>query len=179
MEMVELPYVTANTNKKLKMKFKFLLFVILVVLTFNGCKKEKPSDPVSVKAQTFSVTNWTYSSPSYYANYADAEITSTVQSSGTVNLFFSSDGGTTWQALPFTKYNGSSDYYWGYNVSVGYVQPTWTYSSSLSSGSDPNAVYGVTAKFKVVCISAGARQANPDLNLNDYQKIKERFNLAD
>ncbi|MBI4932111.1 MAG: hypothetical protein HY841_15240 [Bacteroidetes bacterium] len=168
----------------MKSKLLFVFTIITALVTSIGCKKKEgpagaAGKDANVKAQTFSVTSWAYSSPSYYANYSDADITSTVQNSGTVDLFFSSNGGTTWRALPFTQYIGTSDYYWGYNTSVGNVQPTWTYSSSLSSGSDPNTVYGVTAMFKVVCVSAGARKANPDLDWSNYNEVKTRFHLAD
>jgi hypothetical protein len=66
----------------------------------------------------------------------------------------------------------------GFNTTVGQVEVTWFYDSSLSSGSDPNAYYGTTVRCKVV-IPPTMKLANPDLDLKDYEAVKKRFKLKD
>lgn len=149
-----------------------------MAVIFNSCKKNK-STGANVKTKTFSVTTWSNDGTSWYANHANSDITSEIQSSGTVDLFFSSDGGSRWQALPFTLYNGSSaNYFWFYNYSTGNVQVGWTFNG-VGLGADPNTKYGTTCMFKVVCISAATRAKNPDLDWKNYNEVKKRFHLTD
>jgi hypothetical protein len=65
----------------------------------------------------------------------------------------------------------------GFVSSIGNIQVTWVYDSSLSSGSDPNTYYGTTIKCKVVIIPPATEKAK--VNMNNYQEVKRAYNLPD
>ena len=43
----------------------------------------------------------------------------------------------------------------------------------------PNPIYGITCTYKVVVITPAARVANPNVNLKNYNEVKEVFNIKD
>lgn len=98
--------------------------------------------------------------------------------SAAIMVYFTT-GNNKWTAVPFTQYNSPSNYFMGFNTSVGNVQVTWIYDSSLSSGDSPNTYYGVTVQCKVVVIPKAAKDAHPNVDLNNYSEVKETFDLKD
>jgi hypothetical protein len=170
--------VNPKTMKKILHLNLITLFVIALVMT-NGCKKEGPPGPAgnaNVTATTFSASSWSWSSPYYYANFNVPDLTSSNINTAAVMVYFSTTGGT-WIAVPYTQYTSAYDYHMGFNTSAGTVQVTWVYDSSLSNGSDPNAFYSTTVQYKIVVIPPSARQANPNVNLKDYNAVKAAFQL--
>ncbi len=158
--------------------FQALLFLGILVFSF-GCSKDNPG-PTSVQARTFIATDWSYESPEYYKDLILPELTSSNINLASVNVYFSIDDGENWTALPYTQYNGSSpNYFMNFTIRVNYVRIMWIYNTSLSEGKDPNKYYGKTVHFKVVVTSSIVRQANPDVDFNDYDEVKERFKLSD
>lgn len=174
--------------KKKHMKTLKIISIITIVTTvafFLGCTKKGETGPAgkdgtsNVSATVFSVSSWAWSSPNYYVNLNVPEITAGNLSSAAIMVYFSK-GNNNWTALPFTQYNNSgSNYFMGFNTSVGNVQVTWIYDSSLSTGDNPNIYYGVTVQCKAVVIPKAAKAAHPNINLNNYSEVKATFNLED
>lgn len=172
-------------NKYLHMKtIKSIVFVSIISFIF-GCTKKGDTGPSgkdgssNVSATVFSISSWGWTAPNYYANLSVPEITSDNFNSAAIMVYFSTSNGK-WTALPFTQYNSPSNYFMGFNTSVGNVQVTWIYDSSLSSGSNPNNYYGVTAlQCKVVVIPKAAKEAHPNVNLSNYIEVREAFELKD
>jgi hypothetical protein len=168
------------------MKSKTILNTMMAIgiaLMLNGCagKDGAPGATgpqgaqgnANVTTQTWTVSSWGNNGSNYYASFSDPNLTSAIQSSGTVEVFFTPDGGTTWTALPFTQYmgSGSPNYYWEYKTQVGVVYVLWTYNGA-GLGSDPNAIYGVTSEFKDVCIAAAIMKQHPNTNWKDYSQVQ-------
>lgn len=159
----------------------------LTMLTFSSCKKDDDDSKYqpkgtygnsSISSSTWAVNTWANNGGFYYIDFNVSALTSSVQSSGAVEVFLSTDGGTTWRGLPFTQYGSTADYLWSFQTQTGTVEVRWTYDGS-GLGSDPNTVYGAVCQFKVVCISAAGLVANPDTDYTNYNAIKRDFNLID
>ena len=165
-------------------KIKAILLFGIAILMFNGCKKEETPGPAgkdgssNVSSTVFSASSWAFASPNYYVNLSVPELTSSNLNTAGVMVYFTKTG-TNWIAVPYTQYGSPYDYFMGFNTSAGQVQVTWFYDFSGSSGSDPNAYYSTTVKYKVVVIPPAAMKANPGLNLKDYSAVKTKFNLPD
>lgn len=166
--------------KKIVQTCVIILFASATVV-MNGCKKEGPAGPpgnANVTARTFSATSWSWSSPYYYANFSVPELTSANAGSAAVMVYFHTTS-NSWLALPYSQYNSPYNYYMGFSSAAGLVQVTWVYDYSLSSGDDPNTYYGSNVQYKVVIIPPAERKANPDLDLTDYNAVKEAYHLED
>jgi len=160
-----------------KLYFQALFFLGILILCFS-CSKDNP-DPSSVQARTFLTNDWSYEAPEYINDLIVPELTSSNINSASVNVYFSIDDGGNWTALPYTQYNGSSpNYFMNFTTRIHYVRISWIYNTFLSEGRDPNKYYGKTVQFKVVVTSSTARQANSDVDFNNYNEVKERFNLS-
>lgn len=122
------------------------------------------------------MSSWSYTSPYYYRNLSTSELTASNVDSALVMVYFSTIG-SNWFALPYTQYNSPADYYMGFVSSVGNVQVTWVYDSSLSTGSDPNTYYGTTVKCKVVIIPPA--MVKPNINYKNYKEVKATYKLSD
>jgi hypothetical protein len=163
-----------------------ILSIITILLTFVGtsCKKGDTGAPgnANVVASTYFAgsSTWSFASSSYEATFNVPALTASVQNSGTVQVFFSSTGYSTWRAVPFTYHNpiaGSNNYFMDFTTSVGYVSLFWTYDSNMASGSEPNAVFGATCLVKVVVIPPAAMK--PQIDLHNYEEVKAAYNLKD
>ena len=162
--------------------------LLLVLLSINGCTKQgaigpagEKGDPgnTGVTSTTFMMNNWLWSAPYHYSNLNVPALTTSNASSAAVMVYFNTDGGNNWIALPYTQYHSPSNYYMGFNTNVGIVQVTWVYDSSLSSGDNPNVYYSSTVRCKVVVIPPAMKLANPDLDIKDYEAVKKRFKLKE
>ena len=126
----------------------------------------------NVLTQTWNIPSWNNNGSIYYVNLSDINVTSAIQSMGTVEAFLSTDAGTTWRALPFTQYvSGSSNYFMDYYTTVGNVQITWT-QNSPGLGSDPNTYYSATCQIKDVCIAGSIMKQHPKTNWKDYGQVQ-------
>jgi hypothetical protein len=171
----------------MKSTMQIIAIVVLGILA-GGCTKQGPIGPAgpagaagnsNVTSTTFMMNNWYWSSPNYYANVNVPQLTASNASSAAVMVYFNTDGSNNWIALPYTHYHTPYNYVMGFNTSVGFVQVTWFYDTSLSSGDDPNTFFGTTIRCKVVVIPPSMKLANPDLDLKDYEMVKKRFKLKD
>ncbi|MDP1803205.1 MAG: hypothetical protein Q8L81_17720 [Bacteroidota bacterium] len=165
------------------LKITILFFLGSIILVINGCKKTGPQgpagpagkdSPVNVYSTTFTMSSWSYTSPYYYRNLSVPELTSNNVDSSLVMVYFST-GGSNWFALPYTQYNSPVNYYMGFVSSVGNVQVTWVYNSSLSTGSDPNSYYGTTITCKAVVIPPA--RIKPGVNHQNYDDVKVAYGL--
>ena len=155
-----------------------VILAITVAVNLLSCKGDTgPQGPAgangnaNVKESVYTVTSWT-NGGYYFANLADANLTSSVQSSGTTSVFLSVDGGNSWQSMPFTQYtgHGSPFYYWSINLTVGNVMILWAYSNG-AGGVDPNTYYSTNCQFKVVDIPASIMKRHPNTNWHDWVQV--------
>jgi hypothetical protein len=159
--------------------------ISMTVLSITGCKKEGPAGPAgangsaNVTSNTFTVNTWLWDSPYYYVDLPVSAITSANNSTVAVMVYFSTNG-NAWVALPYTQYNSpSQNYIMGFVTGVGTVEVNWFYDTSLSDGVDPNAYYGVPVKCKVVVIPPVAMAAHPEVDIKNYEQVKNTFGLQD
>ncbi len=165
------------------LKINTTLFFGVLIILFNSCKKNTAGPAgkdgsANVTSTVFNASSWTYSSPYYYINLNVPELTSSNINSAAVMVYFSKSNGS-WIAIPYTQYNLPSNYFMGFSSTIGNVQVTWFYDSSLSSGSNPNIFYGVTINLKVVVIPPAMIKLYPNIDLKNYNEVKETFNLKD
>lgn len=153
------------------------LIMVLATMSVISCKKGNEAGlTFTVTSKTYSVPTWSSNSTRWYITISVPELTSSNINSAAVQVYFSIDN-TNWTALPNTVVL-STNYFMGYITSVGTVDVTWDYNG-IGIGSSPNSVYSATSLFKVVVIPPAAIIANPDLDLNNYNKVKMKFNLED
>lgn len=169
---------------KKQLRVSIILLLAGVVITINGCKKGDEGSPgkdgsANVTAYTYSISTstWSYSSPEWYCNLSLPELTADNLNSASVQAYFQKTA-NTWIAIPTTFYNTPSNYYMGYSTTIGNVKINWIYNGA-GSGNDPNTHFGITSQFKVVIIPPAMITANSDLDLKNYQAVKDRFNLKD
>lgn len=151
-------------------------------IMLNSCAKDGavgPAGPAgtngnaNVQSSTFTVSNWTYSAPSYYSDISWGALTTDIINNGAV-LVYVSTGTSVWSQLPLTLYTYST-YSSSLEVvsSTGNIRILWT-DSDLTQPNNPGA-----NTFKVVAIAASQRLANPNINYDDYNQVKAAFHLKD
>ena len=156
------------------------LFILSNLITLNGCKKDDDSafqlkgnyGNANVYSGQFTVT-WTLSAPAYYCDIIDNNITQAVLDYGSVQVYMNS-GSNGWIALPYTipmSSSYSTTYAFAHYLgSVRVIKSDTDYTQTVNPGA---------TTFKIVCISASGRKANPNVNLNNYEEVKKAFNLID
>jgi hypothetical protein len=164
-------------------KINIIAFCSIIILLSNSCKKEATPGPAgkdgvaNISSTLFLATSWAWSSPYHYVNFNVPDLTSSNINSSAVMVYFNVGG--SWIAAPYAQYNSPYNYFMGFNTSVGKVQVTWFYDTSLSSGDNPNTFYGTTVNFKVVIIPPAVFRQHPNVDLKNYALVKETFNLKD
>lgn len=154
-----------------------LITFLPVSILFLSCGKDDTSPSSQVAAHTYSVGTWYWDAPHHYVDLEVTELTAAnVQSAGVMVYYSVSPG--TWISVPYTVYGTVHDYHMGFSYAQNVVEVTWLYDGP-SSGSDPNTYYSTTVKCKVVVVPSSVRQANPDLDWNDYEEVKNTFDLKD
>ena len=156
------------------------LFFIGGLLTINSCKKDDDSayqlkgnyGNANIYSSQYTVT-WTINAPAYYCDISDYNITQAVLDYGSVQVYMST-GTDGWIALPYTipiSSSYSTTYIFAHYLgSVRVVKSDTDYTQTGNPG---------TTTFKIVCISASGRKANPNVNLRNYEEVKKAFNLVD
>lgn len=121
----------------------------------------------NVVGQTFTVTAWTQSSPSYYTNISVPSITQLIVDKGAV-LVYMSNGSGGWTQLPLT-YPVTATYSKNYEV-VHYLGgfTIWVTDSDLTQAVNPG-----TKVFKVIIIEGIRIKSMP------YEELKQKFGLTD
>ena len=159
-----------------------LLKTITIIILFVSCQKgEKgpagPAGPAgnsNVTAASYLASSWTNGSSYWYIDLDVPALTASVQSSGAVEVFFSTNGGTTWTSVPYTAV-ATTNYFMSFVTESGVVEVQWTYNG-VGNGSSPNTFFGTTLKFKVVVIPAS--KIRPEINTKDFNEIKKEYNLS-
>lgn len=163
----------------MKKLIQFAILSFISAMFISGCKKQGAPGAdgnANVMYATFTATSWAWDSPYYYTNISMPELTSENINTAAVMVYFST--GSAWIALPYTQYNSpAQNYIMGFSSSVGNVQVTWFYDTSLSDGVNPNTYYGTNVQYKIVVIPPKVMQANPDLDIRNYKEVQKRFNL--
>ena len=158
------------------------IIVVTVIGILLSCKKGKDGEPgkdggANVTSTVFSVSSWSSNSSRYYTLLSVPELTADNINTASVQVYFNV-GDNAWKAMPFTQL-ASTNYFMGHISAINSVQITWDYNG-LGIGDDPNEFYGISAsKFKVVVIPPAILKQYPNVDLNNYNEVKETFHLKD
>ncbi len=156
--------------------------VLLLIFTIFSCSKDGATgatgqagangnaNVIGTNTVTTTSSNWTsYSSGALWVtNINVSGITQSIVDKGIVCVFKSDTNGT-WIALPFTIGNQS----WFYTFGVGFVSINTT-NTNITSFANP-----ASQTFRVVIVSASNKIANPNVNWNNYEEVKDVLNLKD
>ena len=160
----------------------YLSFAMILILSIlSGCKKEGPAGPAgqdgnaNVKSSTITFSNWSWSSSGQY-DYVDftwGAITTDISNSGGV-FVYESNGSGGWLPLPRTifpnnTYTQSQRYVYGAGAFTIIVQ-----DSDLTQPNNPG-----TWTIKILAVASSLRQANPNLDWNNYYAVKTALHLKD
>jgi PBP1b-binding outer membrane lipoprotein LpoB len=141
--------------------------VIVTALAFSSCKKDDDTNlPYQAKIQsnTFSSQSFSQiSSTDFEVTINDAAITQTAFNSGAVLVYIQPTSNTTsWTTVPLV----SGTLQLNVVINVG--------SITLVANTAPS-----TLNVKIVVVPPGARKANPNVNLHNYEEVKAVFHLKD
>lgn len=162
---------------KIQKSVTCLIFLLSLVI-IGSCKKDDDSayalkgsaGNANIYSTQYTVT-WTLQAPGYYCTMEDVNITQDIVDNGIVEVYMS-NGSNGWIALPITIPVDSS--YSSTFTPVHYLGgvTVWAYDTDTQQSGDPGST-----TFKIVCISAVARLANPNLDWNNYAEVQRTFNL--
>jgi len=149
-------------------------------LTLTSCKKgdtgpagkDGKDGNANVVSSSITSSNWSYVGNSWEITFTYPAITQDIVDRGAVLVYLQVSGG--YNQLPLTLYPSSS-YSRTYEVaySTGIVKIFCT-DSDLTQPTNPGS-----QKFKIVVISASQRNANPNVNYDDYTEVKKVFKIKD
>jgi hypothetical protein len=147
----------------------------IALMGIIGCTKEGPQGPpgnANVVSSTISSSAWAYSSPSWSITFTYPAITQDIIDKGAVLVYLKN--GQAFAQLPLTIYQTSS-YSTSIEVAsfVGGVKIFWTDSDLIQPDNPGNR------EFKIVVIAASGLAKNPNLDLNDYNAVKQAYNLSE
>lgn len=160
---------------------KFLSIIMAVAVIFGSCSKgdtgatgpagaNGTNGVANITSNIWTVTNWGWSSPVYYVNLSDNNITATVLNSGLVTTWASVDAGTTWNAIPTTHVGSVENAFWGCEYQVGTLYVTFEWNTQGADG-DPNSTYSANVQIKDVVIPPAMLAAHPNINWQDYRQV--------
>ncbi|HWY10432.1 MAG TPA: hypothetical protein VN026_03850 [Bacteroidia bacterium] len=165
---------------------KIILFTTLAISSFNfSCKKgdtgpagkDGTNGNANISTSTFQVNTsaWVNGSNYWYVDIPVSALTSSNHGAAAVEVFFSTNSGVNWHAVPYTAVS-STDYFMGFATGVGLTEIQWTYNG-VGNGSDPNTFFGATCQFKIVVIPPAMKK--PGVNTHSYNELKAAYNLKD
>lgn len=158
------------------------VITIIAIELLSSCKKGKDGEPgkdgsSNVTSTVFSVSSWSSNSTRYYTQLSVPELTSENINTASVQVYFSTVD-NNWIAMPFTQL-ASTNYFMGHISTINKIQVNWDYNG-IGLGDDPNEYYGISnSKFKVVIIPPAILKQYPDLDLNNYNVVKQTLQLKD
>jgi hypothetical protein len=156
---------------------------IALGLTFAACKKGDtgPAGPAgtngangnaNVVSSTVTATSWAYTAPSWKVSFTYAAITQAVIDKGVVLVY--AKVGNAYNQLPLTFYPASTySSTWEVSSYLGGIDVIAT-DSDLTQPANPGSW-----TFKIVVMTASARLAHPNVDLKNYNEVKQAFNLVD
>ncbi len=164
----------------MKKTLQILSFIPLFFALTNCQKGDKgpagpagPAGNANVTATNYIASTWTNGSSFWYIDLDVPALTSSAQSGAAVQVFFSTNNGTDWTAVPYTAV-ATTNYFMGFVTQQGAVEVQWTYNG-VGNGSSPTSFFGTTLKFKVVVIPAS--KIKPGLNTQNFYELKTEYNL--
>lgn len=124
-------------------------------------------------------SGWTYDNTlmNWYVHLTPvtALTSSFINAGGVVSVFFSTNSGASWNALPYTEVVGTNlTASWSVNMTAGLVQVNYAYSDETAH-LDPCSEYGVNPnplQFSVTCIAAGIVKKHANANWNNYYEVQ-------
>ena len=138
-------------------RINYFLALILFGIIFASCTKQGPTGPqgaqgnANVTSNSYTITSWTTGNYFYYTNLSVPALTSSILNSGAIEVYWSIDGGTSWNRLPKTV-EGPENCFMSYLCMVGQVRINFTWNSGNLNG-DPYTYFGTESTFRVVCIA--------------------------
>jgi len=172
--------------KKTKTKIGILLLIIGVTI-FNACKKDEYQPKgdygnANISSSTTVTLNSWASDFDDGINYSFSSIvtwssiTQDIKDKGIV-MVYANDGSGSWIALPYT--DGGDDYYsnsLNFSFKVGSVT---IITNGFDDTGSPNPSDYNGLVVRIVAISTASRKANPNVDLKNYNAVKEAFNIKD
>jgi hypothetical protein len=157
------------------MKTTIFFAALLITFAFSACNKDTAA-PTMVQ-NTFTVSDWTWDGNSklLYSDVPWSEIDAEVADKGMLHLYLKTTNGD-WAPLPRTVMLSGVIY--DYAQSQRYTFRTGSFELIVQDDDllQPNAPG--TWTVRAVAVSGAQRSANSDLDWNNYEAVKERFNLS-
>ena len=160
---------------------KGFLIVVAVIFSFSSCKKEEgPQGPpgkdgnANVKTQIITVTpgEWNTNNSTLYVIKDVSIITSDIANSGAVMVYLKATNSSSYQALPYT-WPGNNERIMRFWYSKGSLE------IDIYEENGPASTPTSTYTFKVVAIEGNLAEKNTNVNYNNYNEVKEYYNLKD
>ena len=159
-------------------KKSFLLF--LIFMTFSCSEDgatgatgqagaEGNANVIGTTDFTILPTDWQTLGNLKYINIQNNGITQSIVNSGIVMVYQKSNSSNSYTALPFS-YQGIDR---GFTFGLNYLQITLSPYNNSSISITANTI------IRAVIISASNRMANPNVNWNNYQEVKNALKLKD
>ena len=156
-----------------------LLFVVALTL-FTSCKKDEVTYGNSdlTTSNTVALNNWS-------ADYDDGinfgfvgvlswgEITQSVIDNGVVLVYLKGNGGS-WYSIPYSLTSNDYSYNFSYSFEVGKVS---IYCDGFDNNGSPNPSDFNGNEYKIVVIDKHQIQANPNIDLTNYEDVSNAFKL--
>lgn len=169
-------------SKNLKLNnMKKMMFLAMILMVFAGCKKEVegPAGPrgadgnANVQSEEITVlsTDWEGGSNGFFAEVPCSVITEDIAATGAVMAYLKA--GDYYQALPYSIWSTSS---WTTHVLFDYTAGSIGFIFQDDDGFTPSPGERV---FKVVAIESRVLEANPTLDLANYDDVKRVLNLTE
>jgi hypothetical protein len=158
------------------MKYFNLTLILSSVLLLSACKKDTVAP--TIESSTTTVSNWIWDNNDklLYADMTWSAITSDVVDNGTIHIYLKTSGGD-WAPLPRTVMLSGTFYDYAqsqrFTFNVGRFQLI-VQDDDLLQPANPG-----TWTIRVVAVSGAQRFANPDLDWDNYEAVKNRFSLVD
>lgn len=162
---------------------KSIFAICVVALILTSCEKgdtgpqgapglQGQAGNANVHTANYTISSLSTGSNYKYKNLYPSMITSDIINNGAVMAYLYTSSG--WAAMPYTILVNSSvqQFYRGY-VSTG------KYYLKINNSDSSTPSVSVPFSFKIVTIDGLARASHPDVNLNNYEEVKEAFNLID
>lgn len=165
---------------------KISAFIFVLTLTFAACQKSTQGPKgdtgaagangtngfVNISVNVYTVTSASWTNYTWPYNYDEAiisipAITSTIVSGGDVRAYILDPTGTQWIGMPYSFL--SSQY--NYKIKDGQLTIQYTLYNNAAP-TNPG-----TQQFKVVIIPPAFIKQNPNVDWNNYEAVKEKFDL--
>lgn len=162
-----------------------VLLTLMLALTNVGCKKEAgpkgdtgpagTNGNANVKSQTSTVSTWSWDGAGYYnfSNINVPSLTSDIANTGAVMVYLQTTSGE-WAALPRTIALTSAPT----SMNQRFVYTTGNVKIIIQN-SDLTQPTSSSIVFKIVCIASTGMIAHPNVNLLNYNDVKNTFKLQD